>query len=402
MITKRFQLHNFLINNKTVFLRVDYNIPLKDNKILNNTKIKASLNTIKFLLEKNCKIILATHIGDPKGKVISNLSTKVILKELKDLLPNEKIFWLEDCIGKEIKEKITQAKPIQIFLLENLRFYKEEEENDFSFAHSLADLAQVYVNEAFAVCHRKHASVSAITNFIPAVTGINLEQEITNLNKALIAKKPAVWIMGGAKLDKVNLIQQALKKADKILVGGALAFAFLSAKRIKVGMSKLDAKSIIAAKEILSKDTKHKIILPLDFKVADKFSSRANSKIVDFNEIENNQIALDIGPKTIELFKKHLSKAKTIVWNGPLGYFEWADFSIGTKEIGRYLGKIDAIKICGGGETTQAIHKFYLTHNFTHVSTGGGASLAFLSGERLPGIDALLENYQKFRSKFEL
>ncbi len=213
---KTFSLTKFPLENKRIFLRVDYNVPLKEGQIVDNLKIKASLPTIKFLLEKNCKIILATHLGKPQGKVVQQLKTNLLAEELKKLLPNEKITKLDDCIGKDIKTKIIRAKQKEIIMLENLRFYKEEGENDFTFAHSLADLAEVYVNDAFAVCHRKNASLSAITKFLPAVSGFLLEKEIFNLGQALKPdknNKPAVWIMGGAKLDKVDLIQQALKKS---------------------------------------------------------------------------------------------------------------------------------------------------------------------------------------------
>lgn len=397
-----FHLTEFPIENKTVFLRVDYNVPLdeqKKNEVKDNTKIKSSLQTIKYLLSQNCKIVIATHLGDPKGQIISKLKVDPLARELKKFLPKDKIIKINDCFGKGTKEIINHGQQKEIFFLENLRFYKEEEENDLVFAHSLADLAEVYVNEAFAVCHRKHASVSAITNFLPSIPGFWLEKEISNLNKAFEPEKPSIWIMGGAKLNKIGLIHQALKKADKILIGGALAFSFLKAKGIPVGVSKIDAESISLAKEILDSSKSKKIILPLDFVVTNKLSPDAKTEIVHYNQIQSHQMGLDLGPKTTILFERYLHDAKTIIWNGPLGYFEWAKFAASTKEIGRFLGRIDAIKIAGGGETVEAINKFHLEHNFTHVSTGGGASLEFLSGKRIPGIDALIENYNQFRKK---
>ncbi|MEK6845967.1 MAG: phosphoglycerate kinase [Nanoarchaeota archaeon] len=308
-----------------------------------------------------------------------------------------KIKKLNDCIGKELKVEIQSAKPKQIFLLENLRFYKEEEENDFTFAHSLANLADIYVNDAFAVSHRNHASVSAITNFLPAVAGFLMETEVTQLSKTFSNVHPTIWLMGGAKLDKIDLINQALQRADYLLIGGALAFTFLKAQRINIGMSKFDSNSLELAQKLLNK-YKHKIILPVDFIVSEEFKVRAKTSIVKHNQIKNNQIALDIGPETAHNFQQYLIPAKLIVWNGPLGYFEWAKFAKGTKEIARFLGKLNAIKISGGGETTAAIHKFGLEHNLTHLSTGGGASLEFLSGKKLPGIEALEENCKKFNS----
>ncbi len=413
-----FTLNNFPLENKTVFLRVDYNVPLetitkskKSSKIIikvsDNSKIKASLPTLNFLLSKNCTIILATHLGEPKGKFISELKTDPLVQELQQLLPKVKIKKLNDCIGKELKAEIQKAKlpyskpsfktnnnlSKQIFLLENLRFYKEEEENDFTFAHSLADLAEIYINDAFAVSHRKHASVSAITNFLPALAGFLMEKEVTNLSNAFSNLHPTVWLMGGAKLDKIELINQALKRADKLLIGGALAFTFLKAQGINVGMSKFDSSSLELAKKLLSQYP-HKVILPADFIISEEFKVRAKTGIVKHNQIKTNQIALDIGPETIHNFQQYLIHAKLIVWNGPLGYFEWAKFAHGTKEIARFLGKLNAIKLAGGGETAAAIHKFGLEHNFTHLSTGGGASLEFLSGKKLPGIEALEENWK--------
>ena len=393
-----FTLTNFPLKNKTVFLRVDFNVPIEKKKITDDSKIIASLDTIHFLLEQDCKIILATHLGRPEGKIVNSLRLNLIARKLEELM-KYKIIKLNDCIGKEVKSKIEKGKAKDIFLLENLRFYKEEEENDLTFAHSLASLANIYVNDAFAVSHRKNASVYAITQFLPSLSGLLLEKEIKMLSKALHPKKPAVWIMGGAKLNKVELIEQAFDKADYILIGGALAFAFLRAKGISVGLSKTDTESVENAKKILKHKAAKKIILPLDFLVSEKFSSRAKTETVNFNQIKSNQIALDIGPETIKHFKMYLRKAHTIVWNGPLGYFEWMQFSKGTKEIGKFIGNLTAISICGGGETVEAINKFHLQHNLSHLSTGGGASLEFLSEKKLPGIEALERSYKKFKDR---
>jgi len=383
------------LTGKIVLLRVDYNLPLKNGKIVDDSKITASLPTIKYLIEQKCKIIIATHLGKPNGKIVKELKTDVLAEQLQKII-KRKVIKFDDCIGKEIKEKVLHSKS-NLFMLENLRFYKEEEQNNAIFAHSLADLAEIYINDAFAVSHRKHASIEAITNFLPSLAGSLLEKEICYLTKALNPKRPSIWIMGGAKLDKVNLVSNAMKKSDRILIGGALAFPFLKAKSIRIGQSKIDKKSVEVAKSLLKKFSARKIILPKDFLVTERLSPQAKTKIVNYNQIQNNQIALDLGPKTIELFKKYLDKAHTIVWNGPLGYYEWAKFSIATKEIGRYLGKVDCLKIAGGGETLAAIDKFHLRHNLTHVSTGGGAALAFLSGNKLPGIVALEKNFKRFK-----
>ena len=331
--------------------------------------------------------------------MVSSLKVDPLAEELRSLLPKNKIFKLNDCIGQEIKEEISLGKKKQIFLLENLRFYKEEEENDPAFAHSLAELADFYVNDAFGVSHRKHASLEAITHFLPSLPGLLLEKEIYHLHKVLKAEKPSVWILGGAKLNKVELIQRAFQKADKILIGGALAFSFLKAKGYSVGMSKIDLESVQIAKHLLKSSSARKIILPLDFVVAEKLAYHTKTETVSFKEITFNQMALDLGPKTIELFQNLLSRAKTVVWNGPLGYFESAQFAKGTKEIGRFLGKIKALKVAGGGETSEMIYKFHLEHNFTYVSTGGGAALTFLSGKPMPGLIALEKNYLEYKHK---
>src|SRR3989344_3803069 len=357
-----FSIEDFPLHSKTVLLRVDYNVPINKNKVTNNSRIRASLPTIKYLLSQNCKIVILTHLGRPNGKIVPELNVGPLAKELQKLLPKTKVIKLNNCIGEEIKQKINLAKSKQIIMLENLRFYKEEEENDLSFAHSLATLGDVYINDAFSNSHREHASMDAITLFLPAVAGLLMEKEIKYLSQALSPKKPTIWIMGGAKLDKTALLEQAFKNAENILVGGALAFSFLKTKGILLGMSKTDLASVEIATKIMESRNASKIILPVDFVVADSFSR----------------------------------KAKTSIWNGPLGYCEWAPFALATKEIGRYLGKINAIKIAGGGETEEVLEKFQLLHNFTHVSTGGGAALSFLSGDTLPGILALRNNYKKF------
>jgi len=394
---KRFLLTELQVKNKTVFLRVDYNVPFAQGKITDNTKIKASLPTIKYLLQNNCKIVLATHFGRPKS-FSKEYSVTLLVKELQKLLPTKRIVKLDDCLGKKVLETIQKGKPQTIFMLENLRFYQEEERNDSFFAHSLANLAELYVNDAFGVAHRKHASVCAITEFLPSAAGLLFETEIRSLSQGLNPQKPSIWIMGGAKLDKIALLERALKKYDYILVGGALAFAFLKAKGISIGASKSDAASNEIARKILRSKYASKIILPLDFAVAESFSPRAKVTIVDYHHLQAHQIGLDLGPKTISLFKQYLASAKTVVWNGPLGYIEWAKFAVSTKEIARFLGKLEnAITIAGGGETAEVLIKFHLHHNLTHISTGGGAALEYLAEGDLPALECLERNYQKFK-----
>ncbi len=396
-----FSLRKFPLAGKTVLLRVDYNVPLKEGKVLDAKRIVASIPTLQFLLHQNCKIILATHLSQPEGKFVPEFSTKNLVSTLQGLFPKRKIVWLNDCIGKEVRKKISAGSTKEIFLLENLRFYSQEEENNAFFAHSLASLAQVYVNDAFAVSHRKHASVQAITQYLPSIPGFLLEKEIAQLQKALHPQKPVVWIIGGAKLNKIGLLQQALKKADFILIGGALAFAFLKAKGIPIGMSKIDTSSVREAKKILQSSLSKKIILPIDFLVAEQFSPRAKARVVSANAIQSQQMGLDLGPRSVEHFKSYLQKAKTIVWNGPLGYFEWEKFAFSTKAIGRFIGTLSATSLAGGGETAEALEKFRLTHCFTHLSTGGGAALEFLSGKELPAIKALENNYKHWRNRIK-
>ncbi|MBI2666102.1 phosphoglycerate kinase [Candidatus Woesearchaeota archaeon] len=415
-----FTLPTFPLAGKSVLVRVDYNVPLHKGKVAgvkrkqlenevtlvaDTRRILATLPTLRYLLEKNCKIILATHIGRPEGKIVPELSTRLLVPALQELFPRRKIVWLNDCIGEEVRKKISEGSSKEIFLLENLRFYKEEEKNNAFFAHALAHLAEVCVNDAFAVSHREHASVHALTKYLPSVAGFLLEKELGELSKALHPKKPAVWIMGGAKLNKLSLMLQAFKKADRILVGGALAFAFLKARGFSTGMSKTDRDSVRQAKRILKKSFSRKIVLPKDFVVADTFSSTAKTHIVPANNIQTNQVGLDIGPETITLFEKYLRQAKTIVWNGPLGYYEWVKFAGATKAIGKFMGTLDSTyvtSIAGGGETAEALEKFHLVHNFTHVSTGGGAALEFLSGEKLPGITALEKNFRRWSGKVKI
>lgn len=396
---KHFSLNEFNLTNKTVFLRTDYNVPLDQKKVADNSKIRASLPTIRFLLQQNCKVVLATHLGKPDGKFVAELKTAPLMQELAKLLPNVKITQLNDIIGKELQVKIKEGQPKEIFFLENLRFYQEEEQNDLSFAHSLAQLAEVYVNDAFAVAHRQHASVSAITKFLPSLPGFLFEKELFYLNKAFHPQRPSVWIIGGAKFDKIKFIENALDKADHILIGGALAFPFLKAKKLSVGHSKVDFSSVKMAANILKKKKAKKIILPVDFLAADKISSQAKVKIATIHSFPNQEIGLDLGPETIKLFKQYLRKAHTIVWNGPLGYFELAPFSQSTKIIGKFIGQLTAQSIVGGGETAEAIQKFHLEHELTHLSTGGGATLDYLSGEKLPALLALEENYRHFKKK---
>jgi 3-phosphoglycerate kinase len=384
-------LHTTNVTKKTVLVRVDFNVPITSEKVTNSRKIVYSLPTINYLLKENCKIVLISHLGRPNGRKREEFSLKPIHKVLQNLLPNKNIIWVPETIGEKTRRLIAEGKQNDIFLLENLRFHKEEETNDRAFAHSLASYADIYVNDAFGVCHRKHASVHAITRFLPSVAGLLVEKEIKELNKALHPQRPSIWIIGGAKLDKLKFIEKILPKADYVLIGGALPFAFLRANGFSTGNSKIDVDSIEVAKQIMNSKAYTKIILPTDFIVAKKMGPNSTTRITSSNEIGSDEIGLDLGPETVKLFKSYLRKSHTVVWNGPLGYYEWHSFSYATKEIGRFIGNLTATSICGGGETEEALEKFHLIEKMTHVSTGGGASLAFLSEQELPALQALVE-----------
>jgi len=345
-------LKKFKLKNKYVLIRVDFNVPLdKKGKVKDNSRIKAALPTINYLIKQKAMIILMTHLGKPEGKIVPGLRLDGVHKELKKFLRN--VYKLDDCIGNEVDSFIDRMTPGEVVLLENLRFYPEEEKNDAGFAEELAKNADYYVNDAFATMHRAHASVEAVTRYLPSAAGFLVEKEIQELKKVLKPKKPLVWLVGGIKEDKYLALKTITKKADYALVGSGL-----------VDLIKIKNK---------------KIILPVDM-VYDK-----------------NKRHLDIGPKTIKLFKGYLKKAKTIVWNGPLGMFEEPKFAKGTKAIAQFIARQKAVKIIGGGESAEAINKFKLGKKMTWVSTGGGASLEFLLGRKLPGLLALERSKKRFK-----
>jgi 3-phosphoglycerate kinase len=383
-----FKIKDMDFKNKIVLIRVDYNIPLKDKVIQNDLRIKASLDTIKLILEKGAsKIILMSHVGRPKGKFDENLSTKNISKRLSELL-NMQVKHVNDCINYKIPEE-------KIIMLENLRFYKDETDNDKEFAQKLAQNIDVYVNDAFGTCHREEASVHAITKFLPSVPGLLLEKEIKALSLEN-PEKPFIFILGGAKLDtKLPIIKTMLNKADKILLGGAMIFNFYKAKGLKIGDSLFEENMINEAKELLNNK---KLILPKDVVVAREFSNESESKIVNVKNIEDGWRGLDIGPKTIKNYIEILKEAKTVAWNGPMGVFEFDNFAKGTYEIAKALSEINTKTIIGGGDSASAIEKLGLNDKFYHISTGGGASLELLSGKKLPALEALKENFKKFNN----
>jgi len=383
------------LKNKQVLMRVDFNVPLDENQdITDDKRIRAALPTINYLLEKKAKIILISHLGRPlknqndKSKIKNKYTLKPVALKLEELL-KRKVKFLDDCVGAEVESAVKDMQPQDIILLENLRFYIEEKNNDAQFSQQLANLGEIFVQDAFGSVHRAHSSTVGITKFLPAVAGFLVEKEIKFFKQILEKPQmPFVAILGGAKVsDKIGVIENLLPKVNNILIGGGMAYTFLKAKGLSIGNSKLEEGKIEIARQLLEKG-EGKIVLPFDHLIADKIAISANVRIVE-EGIPEGWLGVDIGPKTIEQFKGVLKEAKTIVWNGPLGIFETEDFSHGTKEIAEFVGDLECLKIIGGGDTAAAIAKFGLENKMTHISTGGGASLEYLEGKDLPGIAAL-------------
>lgn len=382
------------LKDKKVLMRVDFNVPQdEDLKITDETRIKASLPSINYILEKGAKkLILISHLGRPKGKVVEKYSLRPVGLRLSQLL-GKPVKILNECIGEQIREEINHSEE-RVILLENLRFHPEEEKNEQNFARQLSQLGDIYVNDAFGTAHRAHASTQGVTRYLKSAAGFLLEKEIKYLGDSLESPlRPFVIILGGAKVsDKIGVIENLLPKGEAILIGGGMAYTFLSAQGIEIGNSKLEKDKIDLAKGILDKAKvmNKEIILPLDHVVVDEVSPSAATQVV-INAIPQGKIAVDIGPQTIKLFKDKLSTAQTIVWNGPLGIFEMEPFSKGTQEIARYISGLSATTIIGGGDTAAAVTKFKVAEKMTHISTGGGASLEFMEGKTLPGIAALTD-----------
>ena len=382
------------LKGKKVLVRCDFNVPQDENlEITDDTRIRASLPTINYILSRQPKkIILISHLGRPDGKVAAKYSLKPAAKRLKELLGQD-VKMLNDCIGESIQKEIDSA-PETVILLENLRFHPEEEQNDASFSKALAGLADIYVNDAFGSAHRAHASTEGVTHYLTSAAGFLLEKEIKELGGILEKpQKPFMVILGGAKVsDKIGVIENLLPKADEIIIGGGMSYTFLKAQGKKIGNSRLELDKIEIAKKILEKAKKQKvkISLPIDNVVTDKIEAGSKVKISG-EDIPDGWIGVDIGRKTIKQYCATLKKAKTIVWNGPLGIFEMEPFANGTRKVAEFIAGLKATTIIGGGDTAAAIVKFGLEDKMTHISTGGGASLEFLEGKALPGIAALTD-----------
>lgn len=383
------------LKGKKVLVRCDFNVPMDENQnITDNTRIVAALPTIKYLLENNCAIILCSHLGRPKGEFKPEFSLKPVAKELANLLGKE-VIMANDVIGEDAKAKAEALQNGQIMLLENVRFHKEETDNDSDFSKELANMAEIYVNDAFGSSHRAHSSTAGVAQYLPAVSGFLIEKELKFLGNAISnPERPFVAILGGAKVsDKIGVIDSLLEKVDTLIIGGGMAYTFFKAQGYEVGDSICELDKLDLANNLMKKAEKKgvKLILPVDTKVGKAANPEGESKTVKCTEIPEGWEGFDIGEETINIYEEELKTAKTVVWNGPLGLFEVDQFAIGTNEIARALSEIDATTIIGGGDSAAAVKKAGLEDKMTHISTGGGASLEFLEGKTLPGIECLLD-----------
>ena len=381
------------VKGKRVLVRVDFNVPLDaEGNITDDTRIRAALPTIKYLLERGARVILASHLGRPKGQRKEEFSLAPVAGRLEELL-GQPVKKLDDCIGPQVEAGAMAMKDGDVILLENLRFHEEEEANDEGFARSLASLADIYVNDAFGAAHRAHASTAGVAEFLSGVAGFLMEKEIEVMGKALSQpRRPFVANLGGAKVkDKVGVISNLIEKVDSLIVGGGMAYTFLKAKGLEIGKSIVDDEKLDLAKELMDKAKAKgvKFLLPVDVVVADRFAEDADVKVVGVSEIPPLWQALDIGPKTGEAFAREIRDSKTVVWNGPMGVFEMKPFAEGTRQVAKALADSGAVTIVGGGDSAAAILEMGFGDKMTHVSTGGGASLEFLEGRALPGVAAL-------------
>ncbi len=381
------------VNGKRCLVRVDYNVPMNaELKIVDDTRIVATLPTINYLVDHGAKVILCSHLGRPNGQVDTKLSLRPVLARLSKLL-NKPISFAEDVLDKSTVEMVDRMQNGDILMLENIRFYKEEDKNDPKFAKKLADLADIYVFEAFATAHRKHASTFGVASLLPSVIGFLVEQELQVFDKVLNnPEHPFVAILGGAKVaDKLPVIENLLDKVDYVLIGGGMAYTFIKAIGGNIGMSIIDNTKLDLAKEILDKAKEKgvKIMLPIDNVGAKEFSEDAETKLFNSGFFADDYQGMDIGPKTIKIYKKIIKKARTIVWNGPLGVYEYEKFKKGTNKIAKYVAKSKAISLIGGGDSIAAIQSLGVAKKVTHLSTGGGASLMLLQGKKLPCVELI-------------
>lgn len=388
---KKKTIEDINVESKRVLVRVDFNVPLEDGRVADDTRIRAALPTIQYLIDKKARVILCSHLGRPKGKIVPELSLRPVSEYLADLI-GKPVAFAEDCVGPVAEQAAQKLQPGQVLLLENTRFHEGEKANDPEFAGKLAALAEIFVNDAFGTTHRAHASTVGVADHLPAVAGYLMEKEIRYLGEALSdPEHPFVAIMGGAKIsDKIDVVKRLLQMADHLLVGGGLANTFLAARGYDMADSLVEEEALSTATEILEGSV-DKLILPVDLVVADKFAADAQRKTVPVDEVPAGWQALDIGADTVKLFKQKLDGARLVVWNGPMGVFELDPFAEGTFAIAHAIADSSATSIVGGGDSAAAIRKANLMDEISHVSTGGGASLEFMEGKTLPGVAALMD-----------
>ena len=380
------------VYDKKVLVRVDFNVPVIDGKITDDNRIKEALPTINYLLEKGASVILMSHLGRPEG-VDPKYSLKVVADRLRELMPNTEVIMADDVTGKDAKAKAKNLKIGQILLLENLRFDAREEENDKNFCKELANLAEVYVNDAFGTAHRKHASTYGVAKLLPNAIGFLIEKELNIIVGTINnPKRPFVGILGGAKVkDKIGIIDSLLDNVDTLIIGGGMAYTFLYALGYKIGESLFDETNVEEAKRLMQKAKEKGVnfLLPVDFNETTAIDNVSDAKYTKDQNIDNGYMGVDIGKKTIKLFSKAIKKAKTVIWNGPVGVFEKKEFAVGTYSIAKALTKVKGTTIIGGGDSASAVINMGLAHKMTHISTGGGASLKLFEGKVLPGVDVI-------------